>query len=237
MFSSRPAGAWAPIALSLGLFAVGANAGTLTEGFEAAVPAGWTVQNNSSPVGPRDWFQGVSFQFDAHAGPVDSFAAANFNSTTGAGTISTWLISPTLSFDNGDVVSFWTRTTDGSAYPDRLELRFSSVGGIDVGTSPTDTGTFGLLVSVNPTLALSGYPEVWTQYSATISGLAGTTDGAIAFRYFVTDGGSNGLNSNYIGIDTLTITPVPEPATFLLMAMGVAGVMLRRKPARRCLPW
>lgn len=232
MSSSRLLATWAP-ALALSLFAAGASAATLTEGFDVVTPAGWTNQNNSTTVGTTSWFLGNEAIFAAHEGPATSYAGANFNSIAGAGTISTWLISPTLSFNNGDVISFWTRTEEDSIFADRLELRFSAVGGTDVGSTATSTGTFDLLLTVNPTLAPDGYPSVWTQYTATISGLSGTTDGAIAFRYFVTDVSPAGSNGNYIGIDTLSITAVPEPASYLMMALGVAGLLLRRSRAER----
>ncbi|MDO9073943.1 MAG: choice-of-anchor J domain-containing protein [Rubrivivax sp.] len=235
MPASRFLGALAPATLALGLMAAGASAtaASLTEGFDVVVPAGWATKNNSTTVGTTGWFQGNVTVFTAHEGATNSYAGANFNNTTGAGTISNWLISPTLSFSNGDVVSFWTRTVNVPAFPDRVELRFSNVGGIDVGTAPTDVGTFALLLSVNPDLTTSGYPNTWTQYTSTITGLAGPTNGAIAFRYFVTSGGPSGDNSDYIGIDSLTITAVPEPATYLLMALGVGGLLLRRSRAAR----
>lgn len=231
----RLLGALAPATLALGLLTAGASASAadLAEGFEVVVPAGWATQNNSTTVGTTGWFQGNTAVFEAQAGTPTSYAGANFNSVTNSGTISNWLISPTLSFNNGDVISFWTRTVEFPAFPDRLELRFSDVGGTDVGTAPTDVGTFALLLSVNPTLTVDGYPNTWTEFTSTISGLSGPTDGAIAFRYFVEDGGPAGTNSDYIGIDTLTITAVPEPATYLLMALGVGGLLLRRSRAAR----
>lgn len=235
MSRSRFLGALAPAALAVGLMVAGASASaaSLTENFDVVVPAGWTSKNNSTTVGTTSWFQGNDTVFPAHSGASNAYAGANFNSTTGAGTISTWLISPTLSFNNGDVVSFWTRTVNSPAFPDRLELRFSDVGGTDVGTTDSSVGTFALLLSVNPDLTTTGYPNTWTQYTSTISGLAGPTNGAIAFRYFVADGGPSGNNSDYVGVDTLTITAVPEPASYLLMALGVGGLLLRRRRAAR----
>jgi hypothetical protein len=39
-------------------------------------------------------------------------------------------------------------------------------------------------------------------------------------------------SSNYIGIDTVTVTAVPEPSTWLLMGLGLAGVAaVRRRTA------
>lgn len=228
----RLLGALAPATLALGLMVAGANAtaADLTEGFEVVVPAGWTTQNNSTTIGTTGWFQGNTAVFSAQAGSPTSYAGANFNNVS-SGTISNWLISPTLSFNDGDVISFWTRTVDAPAFPDRLELRFSSVGGTDVGTTDSSVGTFALLLTVNPNLTTTDYPNTWTEFTSTITGLAGPTDGAIAFRYFVPDAGPLGSNSDYIGIDTLTITAVPEPATYLLMALGVGGLLLRRSRA------
>lgn len=67
-----------------------------------------------------------------------------------------------------------------------------------------------LLLSINPTLLTNEYPEAWTQYTVTISGLPAPTSGRIAFRYFVTNGGSAGDNSNYIGIDNVVYTPTDD---------------------------
>lgn len=218
---------------ALALAFAGSAHADYSQGFDAGIPVDWTIQNNSEPVGSTSWFQGNVAVFDSQSGAADSYVGANFNNTAGpdAGTISNWLILPTMSFNNGDTVSFYTRTVNAPAFADRLELRFSSVGGSFVGDSAADVGTFTtLLLSVNPNLDVSGYPNVWTQYSATLSGLAGATNGTLAFRYFVEGGGPSGDNSDYIGIDTLQITAaVPEPTTYALMALGLGALALRRK--------
>lgn len=211
-----------------------ASADALTENFDNGLPAGWTVNNLSSPVGITDWFQGNYEAFAAQGGASDSYLAVNFNSGADVAAISTWLILPTSTYHNGDTLSFFTRTADSSFWPDNLEVRFSNVGGVDVGSGAGSVGTFTtLLLSVNPSQTVFGYPEAWTQYSVTLSGLSAETSGAFAFRYVVSDGGPAGANSNYIGIDTLQITAVPEPTTYLMMGagLGLLGLVARRKKA------
>jgi hypothetical protein len=176
----------------------------------------WSVRNNSvSPNPNAGWGGGNTNAFAAQAGAPGSYLSCNFESTTSTNqtgvTISNWLFTPTQTYNNGDVITFYTRVSGATpVYPDRLELRFSAAGnGTDVGATPTSVGTYtSLLLSVNPNLTTTGYPSTWTLYSATISGLSGPTNGRVAFRYFVTDAGPGGTNSDYIGIDSYTYTSV-----------------------------
>lgn len=148
-------------------------------------------------------FAGNATVFPAFNGVGTTYAGMNFNSTTGAGTISTWLMSPQRTFANGDTISFYTRkaTPAPTDFPDRLYLKLSQNG---ASTTPADFSV--TLVSVNPTLVAGGYPVVWAQFTATISGLAAPTSGRFAFDYNVTDGGPAGNNSDYIGIDAVVYT-------------------------------
>ncbi len=74
--------------------------------------------------------------------------------------------------------------------------------------------------------------ESHTQYDLTVTGLATPTTGRYAFRYFVEDGGSGGSNSNYIGIDTVSVessisTPIPEhTSTLSIVSLGLFGSFL-----------
>jgi len=171
--------------------------------------SGWVRTNLSAPLGALNWFTGNPTVFPAFSSPDTSYIAANFNNTAGTGTISNWLMSPERTFSNGDIISFYTRTTDSPAYPDRLQLRLSLNGSsINAGATSTSVGDFTLLlIDINPTLTTTGYPNTWTQYTATISGLAAPTSGRVAFRYFVTNGGPTGTNSDYIGIDNFQYIP------------------------------
>ncbi len=175
---------------------------------------GWVVKNLSqSPVNNHAWEQGSSMFFPAYNGGAEDFFASSFMATNANTpvTLSAWLLTPTLTLINGSVFEFYSRTVSNPAtYPDRLEVYLSTAGtSTNVGTSYTSTGTFStLLVTINPSLTTTDYPEIWTLYTATISGLSAPETGRFGFRYHVTNGGSSqqAVNSEFIGIDAVKYT-------------------------------
>ncbi|MGF2411734.1 choice-of-anchor J domain-containing protein [Ferruginibacter sp.] len=185
----------------------GPTVNLFNEQFDGTIPpAGWPVQNLSSPVGVTGWSQTNSAVFAPQSGV--GFASANFNNTAGTGTISNWMFTPNITLKNGDKFSFYTRTTTGT-FPDRLQLRQSTNGAsVNAGADANSVGDFTtLLLDINPTLTGTGYPTAWTQFTVTMSGLpAAGVSGRLAFRYFVTGGGPAGNNSDFIGIDNAVYT-------------------------------
>ncbi len=191
--------------------------------------SGWVTTNASSPLGGSNWTQGDNSVFSAFNGNPNSYIFANYLFTSGTGTISGWLISPQRTFRNGDVVTFYTRKTSMDDFADRLEVRLSTAGAsTNVGTGTTVGDFTTNLLTINPNLSLGGvYPTTWTLYTITISGLSAPTSGRIAFRYFVTNGGPNGANSDYIGIDNVVYTPYVCPTISLTpnsLPSATAGV-------------
>lgn len=200
-----------------------AQAQYFTEGFDSGttgLPAGWVSVNNS-PGGPGinpNWNMTQSVTvFGPQSGA--GYATANFNSSTGANDISNYMISPLVTFNNGDTISFWSRTVNTPSFPDRLVLTYNTTGS----TLPADfTNT---LLTINPTLTTAGYPNTWTQFSATITGLGGPTNGRFAFWYNPTTGGPSGANSDYIGVDNVVFAPAPGAAALL----GLGGLVAARR--------
>ena len=146
----------------------------LTQGFDDITTlTNWVQINHSTTIGTTGWFQGNSTVFPAQSGAADSYIGANFNNTTNADTISNWLLTPPLALANGATLTFHTRTVDVPAFPDRLQVRMSTNGASsNVGTTATDVGDFiTLLLDINPTYTTSGYPNVWTQFTVTVSGV------------------------------------------------------------------
>lgn len=180
----------------------------LSENFDSGVPSDWTMVNNSDVVGINpNWSQGNPTVFPSHSGAPNSYVFANYQMSSG-NFISSWLITKEVSISNGDRISFYTRTTDGT-FPDRLELRLSISGNsTNVGSTPTSVGDFTtLLLAINPNLLPgSSYPSTWTRFEATVSGLAAPVSGRFAFRYWIENIDDN---ADYIGIDDITIeTPM-----------------------------
>ncbi len=209
---------------------------TFSEGFDdvaSLTENGWVILNNSSP-NPADStsvFQG-NFNgginqpppvFSSHVGDRDSYAAMNYNSTASGGTISTWLISPELEFRNGDLFSFFSRTVSNPQFADRLEVRMSYAGAsFNVGDSEFSVGDFTtLLLTINEGLTPAGYPSEWTEFGGSVDGLNGPASGRLAFRYFVPNGGASGVNSDYIGIDSLSFNARLIPAPVVAAEVGV----------------
>ncbi|MBL8182572.1 MAG: choice-of-anchor J domain-containing protein, partial [Blastocatellia bacterium] len=209
-----------------------AKAQSFTQDFTTVPAAGWTTQNNSVPVGSTGWFQGNTATFPGQTG---GYIGANFNNTTGTNTISNWLISPNATgIQNGHTLKYWTRTVAANPFPDRLQVRMSLAGAsTNVGTGNAAVGDFTtLLRDINPLYETGGaYPEVWTEFTDTIAGVASPTSGRFAFRYFVEMGGPTGDNSNYIGLDTVSYTasaPAPVDAPNDINADGKSDFAIVR---------
>ena len=161
------------------------------------------------------WFQGSLFP--AQSGAANSYAAANFlGAANGTGNVDNWLITPTLDLSGPTVLSFFTRTDGTPGFNDVLEVRYSSGSGTDPSGFTTLLATIG---------GAAGYPSDWTQFSASLD-VSGS--GRFAFRYF---GPADTLN--YVGLDSVSVvTAVPEPSSWIMLALGTGLLPLFGRSAR-----
>lgn len=216
---------------------------SFTEEFDTvpnSINRGWQFINVSVPKGSDVWQQGGAivpwFAPYSSNGSNAGFIGANYLSTSAQkGVISNWLVSPVVIMQNGDKISFYTRSymdrfsaTDSTDWGNCLQVRAnttnesSNVGsGLNIGDFKTGLLQINQHVYSNTqardTLAwahtatnlfnYAAYPTRWTRYEAVISGLNAPARGRFAFRYFLENGGSNSDGSG-IAIDKVQYTSV-----------------------------
>jgi hypothetical protein len=178
---------------------------------DIAAMTGWDSVNVSNPIGViNNWFNGNATVFAPYNN--NGYIGANYNMCAGTGTISSWLAAPARWMHNGDMIVFNTRKTDSGAtnYADRLQVRLSMMGATSqFPADETSTGDYStLLLDINPNYSNNssqgGFPYNWKRYSITLSGLPANGTGCrFAFRYYVTNAGPTGSNSDYIGVDSI----------------------------------
>ncbi len=171
----------------------------------------WARISYSAPRGQL-WFQGNPGIFPAHAGAPDAYLAANFLSAeNGTGAIDNWLISPELTFIGPSTLSFMARGAQDPGFADLLEVRFSA--GPD--TSAASFAT--LLTTVG---GVGAFPATWQEFSASFD-YEGT--GRFAFRYL-----GDASAANYIGLDSVLVSTVPEADTWRMLLIGLGAVAFLR---------
>lgn len=173
---------------------------------------------NVNAAAGNGWFGGYADAFAAQAGAADSYIAANYNTGANAvGDFDLWLITPEVTMNAQSILSFFTRTADAN-YFDQLEVRYSA------GSGTATSGFTNLLATIG---AAGSYATDWQQVSASLdSSFAGS--GRFAFRYT-----GNSSSADFIGIDSVSLTTVPEPTSIALLGLGVAGLALARRKQRR----
>jgi hypothetical protein len=138
------------------------------------------------------WFQGNPAVFVAYNGPSNGYVGSNYETVTGANDIDNWLVLPAQNILTDDSLYFYQRSPTASSYPDTIRVMYSAAG-----DSVPEAGTWIELGRFKTTTSGS-----WER-----KGFRAPSPGAaarFAIRYAVADGGT-GNNSDYIGIDALTI--------------------------------
>ena len=205
------------VALAFSGMALSAQAGALlAEGFEdvgGLGAKGWVLNNASTPAGSTGWYQGDQSQFPALSGAAESYAAANYNNAAVGGNLANWLITPEFSTGvNGAIVSFALRAGAADGFSDQIAFGFSNGGSALTDfalASPITVGTDG-----------------WLRYSVRVSD---TASGTARFALQYTGAADF---ANYVGVDSLMVSAVPEPSTMMILFAGVMGLTMSRRRKR-----
>jgi len=139
------------------------------------------------------WFQGNSGVFPAFNGPITGYVGANFQVVSGTNNIDSWLVLPKNNVAVNDSIFFYSQAPSGSTFPDSVRVMYSAVS-----DSTPEAGSWVELgrfkVNVLGTWEKRGFRAPSAGANA-----------RFAIRYNVVNGGPSGANSDYIGIDALTI--------------------------------
>lgn len=151
--------------------------GTGTQGFDPT----WF-----SPIDPPPFvsYNGVSY----------GYVAANYAVVQNTNNIDSWLVLPRITGGGilvNDTLSFWCRSIIGSPFPDSVRVMYSTNDSVPEG-SWTELGRF-------KTNTTTGWER--KVFRAPTS----SVNGRFAIRYNVVNGGPGGQNSDFIGIDALTV--------------------------------
>lgn len=202
---------------------------SFVEEFDTAKRAydkGWRFINRSADVGRTGWQNPdglTGIPFVSWSGTGNGYLWSDYQATSGAAeTISNWAVSPVITMQNGDKITFYTRAQllafngDSTDFVNRMQVRMNKTTSLNCGDAE-DPGDFNVaLLDINPfyyeflksqfnasnPIARQAYPHVWTKFTATVTGLNGPTQGRFAFRYFTEGAGSNGRGSA-IGVDSV----------------------------------
>jgi hypothetical protein len=199
----------------------------------ALAQQGWVSHNLSQPPGREGWFQGNAGVFKAADGQDNGYVASNYNAASEGGSLSNWLLTPVLQLGQGAALSFTWRASLEGPFFDRLEVYLSTSGASsDVGETAQSTGDFNWLGSLS---SAGQAASAWRSVNIDL-GLGSGELGRIGFRYV----GQSDI-ANYLGLDdvqvtnaVLAATPVPEPGTVGLLALGLVVLAgSRRARVRR----
>lgn len=194
----------------------------LVEDFEdvSALPGqGWVFENASVPPGTAPgWVQGNPDVFPAQRfpdEPANAYIASSFESAAPGGVLDDRLFTPLFSLENGAVATFYLRGADDPGFSDIVVYGYTN--------GQPDPGAF--IKSMTVTAPQDG----WRMFTLSIDPMAGMS----ARLGFVHTGPE--ATSNYVGLDTLRINTlrepagVPEPASLLIFGLGMAGLAAARR--------
>jgi hypothetical protein len=204
---------------------------TITETFDAGIPASWTIHDNFPLPGvPIPAFSAVPWTVNTLEG-MDNYTngtptlAATASSHNHPGQYDVSLITPTFVLNaglNGQSVQYDINLQRVDAF-EAFDTNLSINGG-DWITMTHDTSSLGPAYSTGP-------PRVTRAISLTFFGAAVGDSARVEFRYYSTFLLPM-VHNEYVEIDNVRIpTPVPEPTTLVQLIIVAAGWCLRRRRA------
>ena len=179
---------------------------------ELTPPLDWLVIDNDGSGGSWDYRQQLSFTSGDTVFPKigQGFWHGDFSDANGS-LIDEWLISPQILFADFDSLFFYAGAIGGS-FEDSLEVLVSTTG-----NEPAN------FIHSLGRVKVDGPIGAWHPYHFGMSQFDGYNI-HIAIRYYHTDGGSAGSNSDNVWVDHVLLTGVPgEPVSSKNMVVELNG--------------
>lgn len=193
----------------------------LQEDFDnvSALPGeGWVFNNASVPPGfAPGWAQGNENVFEAHMGAPNAYIASSFEAAAPGGTLNNQLFTPEFSVEDGAVATFYLRAEQFLTFSDIVTYGYTN--GV---ADPS-----GFIRQMTVTVPTDG----WTRYTITLGPQGAGTTARLGFIHQ-----GDEATSNYVGLDTLRIetmepAAVPEPASLMIIGIGLVGLGVARRRA------
>jgi len=208
-------------AAMLAAIAVGhaqADSITFSEGFEdvpGLVNQGWSFWNLTAKADGNGWIQGPDY-LPAEDGPLTSYAMSGYvarvNDSSDQPGISAWMVTPEIKLTGQDRLQFSVEGPGGSYAQDSLRIV------ILPGSATSPDGGQTIFNINNP-------PPFWLTMGMQLPQNMGSSI-RIAFQYYNNNDGW----ANFLALDSVSVTSaVPEPASALLLCLGLGGVVLHRR--------
>jgi len=184
---------------------------------EALAGQGWLFQTRSIPsTASSGWTQGLAAIFEAHTPPSDAYIASSFELVPEGSFVDDRLFTPAFSVAHGASATFYLRGEQFEDFFDLLSFGFTN----GSGTEPEDF-ILGQTIVV-PT-------DDWTEFTITLGAQGPGATARLGFRHF-----GPYDTANIVALDTLRIEipdagAIPEPASLLIMGLGLAGLPLARR--------
>jgi hypothetical protein len=193
----------------------------------AAAPADWTISSGGGSLVFRNYDRGTGTSQGIRA-YTNNLSSANraFGFLGAASGVTNFFADLTVSNNTGMTLTSLTLSFDALQYRVSNNDRVSSITFTNLSGLGLASQTY--LAVTNLTTGAQDPPLSLGTYNQTLAGLNIANGGTFTFRWIYNSGLASG-NAQGLALDNVKLTVIPEPSTFVLVALALVPLMLRRR--------